>query len=463
MWIKLLSPRSTLRPMDTALKAHMAPPLSLLVLGALTPPEHRVTLQDANIERLRLDDTPDLVGITVKVDTVPHARQIAAAYRARGIPVVVGGIYPTVCPEDCLDFADSVVVGEAEGIWPGLLNDFLSGGVKQLYRDDGAARDPVIPRWELLRGKNYLITNTIVTSRGCPWKCAFCYRSSPNLRPGYKTKPLRNVLEEIASLRTRHIFFIDDNFIGNPNRARALLRLLLPMGLTWHTAVSADIGRHEDILDLMARSGCKSLFIGFETLSDTNLEMAGKRQNLVAEYSQTIRKIHERGMMVNASIVFGFDNDTRDTFRTTVNWLTESKVETMTAHILTPFPGTRLYGQLREQGRIIDFDLSHYNTARPVFQPLRMTAQELDDGLRWAYREFYSWSNIYRRLPDAKGQWTAYLFFNALYRKLGPMISCFGKLGIMGRLARLARALAYPEKPINPASAKQPLNYADVR
>ena len=463
MWIKLLSPKSTPRPMDTALKAHMAPPLSLLVLGALTPPAHRVTLQDANIERLRLDDAPDLVGITVKVDTVPHARQIAAAYRARGIPVVVGGIYPTVCPEDCLDFSDSVVVGEAETIWPRLLNDFLSGAMKTLYRDDGAVAGPVIPRWDLLRGKNYLITNTFVTSRGCPWKCGFCYRSSPNLRPGYKPKPLRSVLEEIASLRTRHIYFIDDNFIGNPNRARALIRLLLPMGVTWHTAVSADIGRHEDILDLMARSGCKSLFIGFETLSDTNLATAGKQQNRVADYGRTIRKIHERGMMVNASVVFGFDGDTPETFRATLDWLTISKVETMTAHILTPFPGTRLYEQLREQGRIFDFDLSHYNTARAVFRPLHMTAQELDDGLRWSYREFYSWPNIVRRLPAAKGQWTAYLMFNAFYRKLGPVVSCLGRLGIMGNLARLARALAYPQKPVDPESSRQLLNYADVR
>jgi radical SAM superfamily enzyme YgiQ (UPF0313 family) len=460
MWIKLMSPPSTLRPMDTAFKSHMAPPLSLLVLGALTPGDHRVTLQDGNIERLRLDDRPDLVGITVKVDTVPRAREIARAYRERGIPVVVGGIYPTVCPEPCLSFADAVVVGEAEDVWPGLLIDLQSGKLKSVYTDPGrSCRKPVIPRWELLRGKNYLITNTVVTSQGCPWKCDFCYRSSPNIPSRYKMKPLRSVLAEIASLGTRHVFFIDDNFIGNPNRARALMQALMPLGLTWHAAVSADVGRHEDILDLMALTGCRSLFIGFETLNERNIAASGKRQNRVAEYGETIRKIHERGMMVNASLVFGFDDDTTGTFPATLDWLTARKVETMTAHILTPFPGTRLYNRLLGEGRMVDFDLAHYNTARAVFRPLRMAPQELEEGLRWMYREFYSWRRIYQRLPEAPGQWTAHLLFNVLYRKLGPAVAWVGRMGIMGGLARFARVLAYRDR--GPAACRQPNGFRE--
>ncbi len=449
MWIKLISPRSTMRVLDTALKTHMAPPLSLLVLGALTPREHRVTLEDENVERLRLDDRPDLVGITVKVDTAYRAYEISSRYRARGVPVVLGGIHPTVCPEETLPHADSVVIGEGEQVWPDILRDSRAGALRRVYRDGASTRDTYespVPRWELLRGKNYLFTNTLVMSRGCPWRCSFCYGSSPNLPRGHRVKPVANVLEEIASLGMRHVFFIDDNFIGSPDGARALLSALIPMGLTWHTAVSADIGRYDDILDLMARSGCRSLFIGFETLDERNLLACGKPQNRIDEYARTIGKIHDRGMMVNASLVFGFDGDTVGTFGATLDWLVACKVETMTGHILTPFPGTPFYRRLCAEQRIIDSDLTHYNTSHAVFRPRGMTPDQLEEGFLWIYREFYSWRRIWERLPDAREQRTAYLLFNILYRKSGAAVSLLGRMGTMGMLARIARALSYPSR-----------------
>jgi radical SAM superfamily enzyme YgiQ (UPF0313 family) len=446
MWIKLVSPRSTMRVLDSAFKSHMAPPLSLLVLGALTPRQHVVTLEDENVERLRLDDRPDLVGITVKVDAAYRAHEISRRYRARGVPVVLGGIHPTVCPDENRAHANSIVIGEGEGVWPDVLRDV--GSLKPVYRVEklsaGLNGSPV-PRWELLQGKNYLFTNTLVMSRGCPWRCEFCYGSSPNLPRGHRVKSPAQVLAEIASLATRHVFFIDDNFIGSPDKARTLLSAFSSLGLTWHTAVSADIGRHEDILDLMAQSGCKSLFIGFETLNERNLLACRKPQNRIEEYDRTIRMIHDRGMMVNASLVFGFDQDTTDTFAPTLDWLVSRKVETMTGHILTPFPGTPFYRRLLAEGRIIDSNLAHYNTSHVVFRPRGMTAEELQEGFLWMYRQFYSWRRIWERLPAAREQWAAYLLFNVLYRKLGATVSLLGKLGAMGLLARTARALSYPD------------------
>jgi len=239
--------------------------------------------------------------------------------------------------------------------------------------------------------------------------------------------------------------FIDDNFIANLSFARSLCKTLLPLGLTWHTAVSADIGRHDDLLDLMAEAGCRSLFIGFETLNSENLRMAGKRQNHVDEYESIITKIHERGMMVNASVVFGFDHDGPGVFERTTKWLIEQKLETMTAHILTPYPGTALYRRLLFEKRIFDHDLTHYNTSRAVFRPAKMSIDELESGYLDAYRKFYSWKSIWRRLPADRRRRTAYLLFNILYRKYGRAVSAIGRLGLMGTIGRLGALFSYPQ------------------
>ena len=447
MWIKLISPRVTLRPVDTALKRQMAPPLSLLVLGALTPRRHRVTVTDENVEKLTLADTPDLIGITVKADTAERAWAIARSYRDRGIPVVLGGIHPTACPQDNAPHADAIVVGEAEDLWSRVLQDTEAGVMRDIYQAEhppDLARTP-LPRWELIRDKDYLYTNTLTIGRGCPWGCSFCYSSSPNIPTGYRMKPVANVLREIESLSTRHVMFIDDNFIADPTRARRLLAALKPLGLTWHTAVSADIGRHGGILDLMAESGCRSLYIGFETLSAENLRGSRKRQNQVEEYGRTIVKIHARGIMVNASLVFGFDHDGPEVFDTTQQWLAEQKVETMTGHILTPYPGTALYARLSAEGRIIDHDLTHYNTSRAVFRPAQMSAAELEAGYLRMYRQFYSWRSILRRRPADPRRRKAYLMFNLFYRKFGRAVALGARLGLLRAAGRLGARCSYPE------------------
>jgi radical SAM superfamily enzyme YgiQ (UPF0313 family) len=447
MKVKLICPRSTKRPMDSDWKTHMAPPLGLLVVGALTPPEHEVTLVDENVESLKLDDRPDVVGLSVKVDTVSRAAGIAAAYRRKGARVVVGGIHATACPDECLPLADAVVIGEAEEQWPGVLEDVARGTLKSVYRRDGPAdlAASPIPRWNLLAGKDYLFTNTLTMSRGCPWQCEFCYKSAANVAPGYRMKPVPNILREIESLGTRHVMFIDDNFAGHPERARRLVRAMEPLGLTWHTAVSADIGRHGYLIEEMAAAGCRSLFIGFESVNGGSLAECGKHQNRIEEYQRTVRRIHASGMMVNASLVFGFDADGPDVFQNTLDWLVRNRIATMTAHILTPYPGTRLYQRLLAEGRILDTDRTRYNTAACVFRPKAMRPDELEAGHGWIYEQFYSWPNILRRWPAASSQVAAYLQFNLLYRKYGRLTCRVGRLAGMRNLARLAKALAYPE------------------
>lgn len=285
-------------------------------------------------------------------------------------------------------------------------------------------------------------------SRGCPWKCDFCYNSSPNLPKKYRVKPVENIVSEINSLGVNHIMFIDDNFIGDPKYAKMLSREFKKLNITWHTAVSVDIGKHDDILDNMAESGCKSLFIGFETVNQKNLKHCGKFQNKVKEYDRTIEKIHQRGMMINASVAFGFDSDDINVFSETVNWLSERKIASMTAHILTPYPGTTLYEKYEKEGRIIDNNLNNYNTANVVYKPKLMTPEELYEGYLWSYEEFYSWKRIYQRIPVNHSQKVAFFAFNILYRKYGKYVSLLGKMGLMQMIGKLGKMVSYRENKI---------------
>jgi radical SAM superfamily enzyme YgiQ (UPF0313 family) len=435
--------------MDTAWKTRMSPPLALLTVGALTPTEHDVHLADENVERIAHDDGwPELVGITVKADTFYRSAEIAAAYRSRGARVAMGGIHPTACPGECAPFCDAVVIGEAEILWPRLLADAAAGNLQPLYRNAGPV-DPAltpVPRWDLLRERNYLFTNTLCAGRGCPWRCEFCYNSSRNLDARYRMKPVDYIVAEIESLGIAHAMFIDDNFIGDPARAADLADRLGRMGITWHAAVSADLLRHGDLLDRMAASGCRSLFIGFETLNPDALRGCRKVQNRVEDYEALVDAIHARDMMVNASVVFGFDEDSPGVFDATVDWLERRRVATMTAHILTPYPGTRLHARLEREGRLLTRDLCRYNTSCAVFKPAGMTAGELERGYRGAYDRFYSWTSMWRRRPVSPTQRVAFWEFNLLYRKFGAVTSWAGRVLGMRAMAKLAKRLAYPAR-----------------
>ena len=431
--------------MDTKLKIRMSPPLSLLVLGALTPAEHHVWLEDENVERLTLNDTPDLVGITVKVDTAQRSYAIAKHYRDRGIPVVLGGIHATACPDEASQHADAVVVGEAEDSWSVLLRDLAADRLQPIYRQAhpvDPARIPT-PRWAMLDGKDYLWSNTLTISRGCSWRCKFCYNSSPNVTRGHRIKPTESILRDIDSVRTRHLFFIDDNFAGSPEKTHAVLDAIAPLQLTWGAAVSADIVHHPDLLDRFAATGCKSLFIGFETINADNIACCAKSQNKGDDYDRLIDAIHSRGMMVNASVAFGFDHDGPDVFQRTLDWLTARKIESMTAHILTPYPGTEFHDELTQQGRIVDTDSRHYNTAYAVFEPKGMTREQLQAGYHWIYKQFYSFRHISKRYPGGAKQRMAYLAFNLGYRKFGTLTSHLASCLRFHTLGRLGRRLAY--------------------
>lgn len=444
MVIKLICPRMSLRPVDSEYKRAMAPSMALITLAALTPKEHQVYIVDENVEDLDFDDQPDLVGLTVNIDTSYRAYEIAKVYKEKNIPVVMGGIHASANPDEALGYCDAVCIGEAEEIWKDILQDAEQGRLRKRYKHNqptDLAKIP-IPRWDLIKKNKYLYTNTVYTSRNCPFRCGFCYNSCDYTFP-FRNRPIDKVIDEIKKLGTRHIMFIDDNFIGDPKWTKEFLLKIKPLRLKWNAAVSANIAEHLSLLDLMKETGCQSLFIGFETINRQSLQSVRKYQNEVANYENIIKEIHQRGIMINASLVFGFDHDYPNVFEDTLNWLVKNKIETMTAHILTPYPGTALFEEFKKQKRIFDFDWRHYNTSQVVFEPRHLSKEQLYEGYLWMYKEFYSLKNIIKRRPGKKDQVVAYLLFNFGYKKFGKLVSKLAKAGFMSRLGRLARRLAY--------------------
>ena len=445
MKIKLIQPAMIQRPMDTKLKTRMAPSLALLTLANLTPKEHEVIIENENVESINFDEKVDLVAITVTVDVMNRAIEIAKEFRKRSVKVVAGGIHITADPKGAYGYFDAICVGMAERIWQRILFDAQNDSLKEIYNDmlSISGQEIVSPDYDIIDNSKYLYTNIISTSRGCPFECDFCYNSSQSVHKAYINRPIEDVIREIKTLRTRHIMFIDDNFIGNPSWTKKFLAQIKPLGLKYNAAVTSNIVDMPDILDDLKESGCQSLFIGFESINDKAIDSVNKVQNSVGKYERLVEELHKRGIMINASFVFGLDEDDSSVFEKTLDWIVKNKIETVTSHILTPYPGTRLYENLHKQGRITDFDLSKYNTANVVYRPKNMTKEELYDGYLWIYKEVYSFKNIIKRLPSSKKQWIPYLAFNLLYRRFGKLTEKICEIISFRRVGSITRWFSY--------------------
>lgn len=443
MYIKLIQPKMRKRPMDTDLKIHMAPPLGLLTIVNLLRQEHTVSLENENIQDIDYTDHPDIVGISVTVDTMPGAVRIAKRFRDKGVTVVAGGIHITTAyktiPEDVFDV---LCIGAAEGTWPDIVRDFENGTLKTVYRchKGFGGKDILSPAYDFLTKDKYLYCNVIHTSRGCPFRCDFCYNSAGERM--YVNREVEAVLQDIKAVGSKHIMFIDDNFAGNPVWLREFLNRLIPLKLKWNAAVSLNALCDAGLLDLMKRSGCQGLFVGFESIQAASIQNVHKIQNHTDIYEKAVKMAHDRGIMINASFVFGLDGDTPETFRATLDWIVKNKIETVTSHILTPYPGTELYDRLKKEGRILSDDLSRYNTAHVVFRPAQMSGQELYEGYLWIYRQIYSVKNILKRMPADKSQRAAYLLFNFFYRKYGRLTDLVCKIITYKNVGILAEKLS---------------------
>jgi radical SAM superfamily enzyme YgiQ (UPF0313 family) len=384
------------------------PCLGLLKVAALTPADWQVCIIDEKVERLDLDQEADLVGITAMTTTVARGYEIAAHFRRRGCKVVMGGMHVSCLPEEALAHCDSVVVGEAEVLWPALLGDFDHHALRPVYRhENGLPPLANLPRpdWELYRPKNYISAHFVETTRGCPIDCEFCAVTSA-FGGKYRNRPLEEVLAELRGLRPfegwltlkRCVFFVDDNIISNRAYARELLRRLADYRLNWFGQASVNIANDPELLKLCQQSGCIGLFIGFESLSPATLQAVGKRVNQPERYLEVVHKLHDHGIGIDGSFVFGFDTDDAGVFDRTLDFVTQAKIEVVYFSILTPYPGTRLHRRLTQEGRMLTRDWSLYDANHVVFRPKAFSPDQLLEGYCRAFNQVYCLSSMFRRL-----------------------------------------------------------------
>lgn len=442
MRVKLIQPKMIKRPMDTELKLRMSPHLGLLTIANIIRDKCEVSIENENINDLDFTDVADIVGITITVDVLPRAIEIAKKFKEKGSIIVAGGIHVTTAPNSIpKEIFDVICIGHGETTWPKIINDYNNNTLKSSYTSTPIkGSDIVSPAYDMINMDDYLYCNIVYTSRSCPFRCDFCYNSSGNHQ--FLNREIDDVIQDIKYLNIKHIMFIDDNFIGNPNWTKSFLEKIMPLGLKWNAAVSSNILNYPDLLDLMKESGCKSLFIGFESINENSISSVNKIQNNIREYEHLIEELHNRDIMINGSFVFGLDGDSLSTFKNTVDWIVKQKIETITSHILTPYPGTKFYDRMLSSNRITDFNLSKYNTASVVFEPLGMTKDELYNGYIGVYKELYSFKNIIKRMPKRGFQVFPYLTFNFLYRKYGKFTEFFCNIISYRNVGKIAQLLS---------------------
>ena len=427
MKVKLILPAllEATDPGFRPIKYALFPPLGLAALAGYLDPDDEVTLEDEHVMPLTVDDRPDLVVMSVYITSARRAYHIADAYRRRGCHVALGGLHVSSRPDEAAAHADSIFIGPGEDTWPRFLEDFRQGEPAARYTSQSRTLDGAPPvRRDLIDRRRYLCPNSIVVSRGCPHHCDFCYKDAfYEGGVSFYTQAVDRALAEIERMPGRHVYFLDDHLLGNARFATALFDGMRGMGRVFQGASTVDAVLRPGLLERAAEAGMRSVFVGLETINPANLTLHGKRQNLARDYEAAIRRIHDLGIMINASFVFGLDDDGPDVFDRTVDWAVARSVETATFHIMTPYPGTALHDRVTAEGRITDTDWDHYDTRHVVYRPLRMTPDELLAGYRRAYRDFYAWGSILR---GATGQTTIHrtarhLAYAGGWKRLEPL------------------------------------------
>jgi len=447
MKVKMILPALTeaRSPHWRPIKYSLFPPLGLATLAGYLPADTEVTIQDEHVEPLELDDEPDLVAIQVYITSARRGYQLADHYRSRGAHVALGGLHVTSLPQEAAQHADTLFLGPGEDTWPAFLADFRAGRPGRLYRSRVRTLEGAPPvRRDLIKRQLYLAPNTVVVSRGCPHHCDFCYKDAffAGGRSFY-TQRVDRALAEIERLPGRHLFFVDDHLFGSTRFAAALFEGMKGMGRLWQAAATVESVLRGDLVEKAARCGLRSLFVGFETLDADNVRAQNKSHNLGRDYGAAVRRLHDLGVMVNGSFVFGMDGDDETVFERTMAWAIEQGIETATFHILTPYPGTALYRRMAEQGRITHHDWDRYDTRHAVFRPARMTAQGLEAGYWRAYRDFYRWGSILRSAgsKEGVGQQLRHLAYAGGWKKLEPLWDTVIRGGQLARFLPLLEAV----------------------
>ena len=408
------------------------PRLALPQLAAITPEDIQTKIIDEYTENIDFNTDADLIAISATTIQAPRAYQISEEFRKRGKKTIIGGMHASLVPDEAIKYADSILIGEAEGIWSELIKDFRNNSLKAIYQYNGEKIDITnitSPNLKKINLKKYKVPFRLVqTTRGCPHNCEFC-AVTKFFGKSYRHRCIDDVVKELEKLDSKEIFFVDDNIAANPKRAKELFKAIAPLKLSWISQCCASIAYDEELLELAQKSGCVSLLLGLESISSSNLQSVNKSFNKINDYHYVIEKLHQYGITVLGSIIFGLDHDDETVFEKTVKFVEDSKIDFPIYWILTPYPNTPLYDKLEAEGRIIERDWSKYDCTKVVFQPKLMSPDTLKEGYKYAYKKSYSASAIAKRLYNIplsspamtkrlilKGEILDVLFYNLLIR-----------------------------------------------
>jgi len=434
------------------------PPLSLQMLAALTPEDIEVQIVDEQVEPVSFEIEANLVGITCTTRVANRAFEIADEFRKRGTKVVMGGYHPTFMPEECLQHVDAICKGEAEGCWRQLLVDARRGELKKVYSSSSFV-DPnciPLPRRDLLKKDAYLTVATVQTSRGCPFGCSFCAVTA-FYGHQYRCRPVEHVIEEVESLDSKFVFFVDDNIVGHRRHAKALFRALRNLNIRWASSVSITIADNPELLSLAAESGCIALAVGIESLHPVSKEFMDKHAGLKCGPEETVEaiekrlhKIREHGIVVMGNFIFGLDEDNDGVFAETRDFVQRNRLEIALYNILTPFPGTAICDKLSQEGRILSKNWDDYDGFHVTIKPRLMSPSDLWNGVHWLYDQTYSYSSILRRLLSNRNSPLTTLFINLAFRQA----FCSGKKGAFANTLEYASQGPEAETEIEHSSAE---------
>lgn len=447
MKVKMILPALTEAesPFWRPIKYSLFPPLGLATLAAYLSPDDEIDLQDQHIEKLNLDDKPDLVVIQVYITNAYRAYRIADHYRDKGAYVILGGLHVTALPDEAALHADSIFLGPAEESFPRFLKDFRNKIPQKVYRSSiRTLQNMPVVRRDLIKRHKYLVPNSIVVTRGCPHHCDFCYKDAfYEGGKSFYTQLVDDALAEIDRLPGRHLYFLDDHLLGNKKFASELFEGMRGMNRVFQGAATIASILDGNLIEKAAEAGLRSVFVGFETFSPENLKMSNKKQNLARDYSEAVKRLHSLGIMINGSFVFGLDHDNKDVFKRTVDWGVQNAITTSTFHILTPYPGTRLFSDMEQARRITSRNWDLYDTRHVVYRTTNLSTRELEEGYNWAYNEFYSWSNIFEASwkHDSIKHKLKHLFYTGGWKKFEPLWNFLIKTGGLNHMLPLLESI----------------------
>jgi|SRR3989344_1231126 len=383
-------------------RKRVLPPLQLSTLAGLTPKNIDLNLVDDRIEDVPYDEPTDLVGISVDTYSALRSYEIAEGYRRRGIPVVLGGFHPTLMLDEARQHADSIVVGQAENVWPALLNDFSEGRMQKVYRGSPMPNQIVVDN-SFFKRKEYIPITLIEAGRGCPFTCDFC--SVQNFfGKKYYPRPVESIRNQIEESGNKWIIFVDDNIASNPKHLGEVCSGIADMNISWASQMSLTVAKNERLMDQMTESGCQGVLIGFESLNKDNLNQMSKNFNGGLEnYLSSVKKFRERGIRIYGTFAVGYDWETTDSVEESLRFALDQKFSLASFYPLTPFPGTELIRRLDTEGRLTKKNWwldSEHRWGDIVFNPKNMSPEELSKSCRDAMKKFYSFSSTVTRTLD---------------------------------------------------------------